>query len=904
MNPTEIEFAVRALVAEPYDPAKFVFDLVAIYNAPKVTVSKLKNGQTNATKAPGDVLWKKHLYFRTASVTDDVASIGDELALDPLTVKHSPRFILVTNGDQVHIRDRQLDDTCNTEFSRLDESSDFLLPLAGYERRAAATENPADVKAAKRLAKLYDAILAANPTWSDGNHTHELNLFMTRILFCFYAEDTGIFDVPQLLTNTVAQHTTEAGADVAPLLDRLFTVMNQRDDERPASISSIDNRFPYVNGSLFENTLSIPTFNRTARRLFLECGELDWRTINPDIFGSMIQTIVEPGARGALGMHYTSVPNIMKVLQPLFLDDLNEAYDKAKDSVAKLQALLARLSTIRVFDPACGSGNFLLISYKELRQLEMRALFRISELAPNNPLRLSGISLHNFYGIDIVDFACETAKLSLWIAEYQMNSAFKELFGTARPPLPLGKIGTLHNGNALRLDWLSICPNNPDAETYICGNPPYSGSVGQTVDQKADIAMLFASHIKNYKDIDYVACFFLKAAEYLNTTPGQSAFVATNSICQGEQVAMLWPLIYALNVEIVFAYPSFIWKNNASYNAWVICIIVGLSRVGAKQTKTLYIGEHTTRVSTIGPYLVPGTSLIIRKASRQISALPAMAKGNMPSDGGKLILSPDERDHLLSRYPQARHLIRSYLGSEDFINSLERYCLWITDDDLSLANSLPDIKARIGAVRKTRSSGGSQARGAAHTPHRFVFISHRDAAALIVPEVSAERRQYLQIGVLSNRDIASNTVYVIYDPPAYLLALLSSRLFRIWAGTVGGKMRHHTRVSNSLVYNTYSVPTLSAEQKRILADHSRAILKARAKHPDKTIAWLYNPDTMPQNLLEAHQANDAYLEEYVYGRKFRDDSHRLEHLFAMYARMKEQTETPSLLSASREKASA
>jgi len=509
MNPTEIEFAIKALVAEPYDPATFAFDLIAIYNAPKVTVSKLKSGQTNGATAPGDVLWKKHLFFRAAAPAGDVASIADTLAVDPLTAKYKPRFILVTNGDQVHIRDLTLDETCNTEFARLDESSDFLLPLAGFERRSAVTETPADVKAAKRLAKLYDAILTANPIWSDGNHTHELNLFMTRILFCFYAEDTGIFDTPQLLTNTVAQHTKEDGSDVAPLLDRLFRVMNLKGDERPATISAVDARFPYVNGSLFEATLTIPTFNRTARRLFLECGELDWRTINPDIFGSMIQTIALPGARGELGMHYTSVPNIMKVLQPLFLDEFNDAYEKAEDSVPRLGALLARLATIRVFDPACGCGNFLIVAYKELRQLEMRVLGRIGELTPNNPLRLSGISLHNFFGIDIVDFACETAKLSLWIAEYQMNSAFKELFGTSRPPLPLGKIATIHCGNALHLDWLAVCPKDDSAETYLCSNPPYAGYQSQTKEQKEDLRHALGRYTTQFKSMDYISGWFI-----------------------------------------------------------------------------------------------------------------------------------------------------------------------------------------------------------------------------------------------------------------------------------------------------------------------------------------------------------------------------------------------------------
>ncbi len=887
MNPTEIEFAVKALAAEPYDPATFVFDLIGIYNTPKVTVSKLKSGQTNAAKIVEDVLWKKHLYFRSASPTDDVAAIGDELALDPLTVRHKPRFIFVTNGKQVHIRDLTLDDTCNIEFVRLDESSDFLLPLAGFERRAAVTENPADVKAAKRLAKLYDAILAANPIWTDGNHTHELNLFMTRVLFCFYAEDTGIFDTAQLFTNTVAQHTTEYGSDLAPLLDRLFTVMNQREDKRPTTISAVANRFPYVNGSLFETTLAIPAFNRTARRLFLECGELDWRTINPDVFGSMIQTIAEPGARGDLGMHYTSVPNILRVLEPLLLDDLNDTYLKAKDSVPKLEALLGRLAKIRIFDPACGSGNFLIIAYKSLRQLEMRTLGRLRELAPNNPLQLSGISLHNFFGIDIVDFACETAKLSLWVAEYQMNSVFKELFGTARPPLPLGKIATIHCGNSVRLNWLDICPRDDNNETYICGNPPYQGSSNQTPDQKRDVVLAFSSLTIAYKNIDYVGCFFLKAASYLNDTPSECAFVATNSICQGEQVQILWPLIYARDIEIRFAYPTFRWQNSASRNALVFCVIIGLSHAGSRNKKTLFVGEHRRQVDIIGPYLIPGTTCVVTKAARPSSALPEIVKGNMPTDGGNLMFSPRDASRLISRYPQSKPLLKRYVGADEFINHIERYCLWIRDDDVDLAVAIPEIKARLEAVEAMRlASPAPSTRAYAAFPYRFRQIQDYGKPALIVPLVSSGRRDYLTVGLVDKDTIINNGALAVYNPPPYLVAILSSRLHRIWASAVGGHYGPSLQYSSSLVYNTFPVPALSDGQQRILADHAKAILKARAKHPDKTIAWLYNPESMPARLFQAHKDNDAYLEEYVYGRTFKDDTHRLEHLFAMYASTK------------------
>lgn len=900
MNPTEIEFAVRDLVAKPYDSASFPFDVIGIYNAPKSTVTKLKNGQTNAASDPGDVLWKKHLFFRSVPVGQDVASTADALAADPLTTKHKPRFIFVTDGQQVHLRDLVLDDTCNVEFENLDQKSDFLLPLAGFERRAIVEEHPADIKAAKRLKKLYDAILVANPTWTSTTHTHELNVFMTRVLFCLYAEDTGIFETPKLFRNAVTQQTLEDGSDVASFLDRIFRIMNVEHSKRPKETPSIELSFPYVNGSLFENTLDVPTFTRTVRRLLLECAELDWTTINPDIFGSMIQTIAEPGARGDLGMHYTSVPNIMKVLQPLFLDDLNESYDKAAESASKLEALLARLSRIRVFDPACGSGNFLIIAYKQLRELEIRILRRLAEIAPNTPLRLSGISLQNFFGIDIVDFACETAKLSLWIAEHQTNTAFKESFGTTRPTLPLGKILTVHNGNALRLDWLTVCPPSRDGETYICGNPPYMGNTYQNAIQQSDLQAASSLIAIDSKELDYIAGWFAKGASYIASSNAKLALVATSSLCQGRQVALLWPSIFSRDLEIHIAYTPFKWANNASHNAGVSCVIIGL-RNADKNPKRLYTDGHVRLVANISPYLAASPTVTVTETSVPINDLPEMYSGNEPRDGGHLILNPRERAELLAKYPNAQSFLRHYSGSKEFIYNIDRSCLWITDETLPEALTIPILRDRIEAVRLDRLGRGAQRQQAARHPHRFRYITHQDVPAILVPAVSSEKRQYLPVGLFGKDTVISYSAFAVYDPPMYLIAILSSRLHLIWWHAVAGKLDSRPRYSSTLVYNTFPIPSLSAEQKRILADHSKAILKARGRHPSKTIAWLYDPKTMPPDLKKAHDENDTYLEEYVYGKAFTDDAQRLEHLFVMYARMKDKVAPDSLFAGSSSK---
>lgn len=887
MNPTEIEFAVKDLVSKPYDAATFPFDLIAIYNAPKITVTKLKSGQTNAAVVEGDVLWKRHLFFRSVGVTEDVAAAANLMARDPLTTKHKPRFIITTNGAQVHIRDLKLDDSCDVDFETLDEESYFLLPLAGFERRAAIEEHPADIKAAKRLKKLYDAILSANPTWSAGHHTHELNVLMTRLLFCFYAEDTAIFDTPQVLTDTLTQYTQEDGSDLSAFLDRLFMIMNVKESLRAPNTPSVERKFPYVNGSLFESTLEVPRFNRTARRLLLECGQLDWTTINPDIFGSMIQTIAQPGSRVDVGMHYTSVPNIMNVLQPLLLDDLSDAFEKAKDSLAKLEGLLQRLSRIRIFDPACGSGNFLVIAYKELRKREMRVLARIAEIAPNSPLRLSNVSINHFYGMDIVDFACEIAKLSLWIAEHQMNCAFKDMFGKAKVTLPLAKLNTVHNASALSVPWSSICPIKEGTETFVCGNPPYQGSVGQTVDQKRDIAAIFSPIVKSYRDVDYVACWFVLLAQYITKSDTvRGAFVATNSITQGEQVPFLWPYILGSGSDIFTAHRSFKWGNSASHNAGVTCVIVGLANKNAIKRRTLYTGDLCQEVSHINPYLVPASTPIVTKEQTPLSDIPEMTKGSVINDKGHLTLSRYELEMLQAKYPAVTRFVRRFYGADELLYDTQRYVLWIPDDELQSALAIPPVASRVAQVRKHRLNGGTSARAVAHVPHKFGFISYLEANTLVLPQTSSERRHYLPVSMLGPMDLPSQKLCVIYNPPSFMLSLLSSRLHILWLATIGGRMRTDFSYSNTVVYNTFPIPAISEAQKKILAENARHILRARASHPGKTLAWLYNPETMPQTLLEAHEQNDAYIEEFLYGRKFRDDTHRLEHLFALYGRMK------------------
>lgn len=898
MNIAEIESLLKELVEASFDADTFIFRFLEIYDAPKATVTKLRQGTTNHAKKPGELLWKNKLFFRVAE-KGQAATTVDAMADDPLSKKHSPRIFLATDGEEVYCRDIKADQTRDTGFDKLNDIFDFFLPLAGIERYDGVAENPADIKATARLAKLYDAILEANPEWVGNDHTHELNLFMTRMLFCFFAEDTSIF-AKDLFTSTLMDLTPEDGADTSSVLETIFAAMNI--DKEREGLPEFARRFPFVNGGLFHDKTPIPKFSKRARRLLKECGALGWRDINPDIFGSMIQAVVEPGMRGDMGMHYTSVPNIMKVLQPLFLMSLEEEFEAARDSEAKLQKLLQRIYTIRVFDPACGSGNFLIIAYRELRKLESRIFERQKAIARQWSLPMTGVRLTQFFGIELTDFAAETAKLSLWIAEYQMNEQFETQFGKAPPALPLRDSGNIVHGNACREDWLKVCPHVEGSETYIVGNPPYLGRAQQTEEQKSDIIHVFANVAKNFKKLDYVTCWTLKAADYCRATNAQCAFVTTNSICQGEQVGLLWPLIYQRGLEIGFAHQSFKWANNAAKNAGVICIVVGI-RLRQKLPKVLYLGDLARQVRNISPYLIEGDDLIVFPVPNSKSKYPAMSFGNMARDDGNLILSPEEKNELLLHHPDSRTFIKRFYGSQEFIKGIERWCLWIEDKDVDKALTIEPIRYRLEKVREFRLKSDAESTvDFAKQPHRFVQIQNYGTEAIFVPRLSSEKRTYIPAGILPNNCIISDQGFAIYGAPTFWLSILLSRLHAVWMAAVGGRMKTDYRYSNTLVYNTFPIPELSQDQKAVLEDMAIDILGARETHPGKTIAWLYDTDTMPANLLAAHRNVDDMLDNIYLGRPFKSDTERLEHLFKLYANMikKEQaakaTKQPSLIS--------
>jgi type II restriction/modification system DNA methylase subunit YeeA len=576
MNIAQIEVNLQNLITN-YTNDTFIYELLLAYGLPKASITRLQKGNLNLSKIEGEISWKKKLFFKPIFNQDLHLAISEIKS----TLKQDQRFVIVTDFKSLLAIDTKTADSLDIEFEALPKHFDFFLPWAGMEKATHQNENPADVKAAEKMAKLFDEIKKDNPDNSP-EFIHGLNVFLSRLLFCFFAEDTGIFELGQF-TNAIASHTQADGSDLTDYLYKLFTVLNTPRSATGGEAAYLLD-FPYVNGGLFREHQATPLFTRRSRQAIIDAGQMDWASINPDIFGSMFQAVISVDQRGSLGQHYTSVPNIMKVIEPLFLNDLYEEFENAKGNKNKLEALLKRIWNIKLFDPACGSGNFLIIAYKELRKLEMLIFKEIDSLNGNlgtgkidfKESSFSQILLNNFYGIEIDDFAHEIAILSLWLAEHQMNQEFFKAFGRAKPALPLQQTGSIIHGNATRVDWETVCPKNEGDEIYILGNPPFLGSKNQNEQQKEDMKFVF-SIFENYAKLDYIACWFKTASDYLGKINGRFAFVSTNSICQGEQVSIIWPFILNKNQEINFAYRSFNWTNNAKDKAGVTCVIVGVA---------------------------------------------------------------------------------------------------------------------------------------------------------------------------------------------------------------------------------------------------------------------------------------------------------------------------------------
>lgn len=876
MNKSQIEENLTKIV-QNFSKEDFIYELLLAYGLPKTTITLLKKGKHNLSKKSSQIILKKKLFFQE-SESEDLHLLIDSLQKDESTYRHSPRFIVVTDYKTILAIDTKTKDTLDIEIINIAKHYDFFLPWSNREKYVAKPENEADVKAAEKMAKIYDEIQKDNQ-FSSKEQLHSLNVFFSRLLFCFFAEDTEIF--PKCSFTHFVSHTQHDGSDLDFYLNRLFEVLNTKNR---ADYPEIFAKFPYVNGGLFGNEQFAPKFSAKSRKMIIECGELDWSAINPDIFGSMIQAVVHTDQRSSMGMHYTSVQNIMKVIDPLFLDELRQEFEDNFENEKKLNQLLNRLENLRIFDPACGSGNFLIIAYKELRKLEIEIFEQIRRVGTALQLPFSRIKLSQFYGIELDDFACEVATLSLWLAEHQMNVKFKEVFGHASPTLPLRESGKIVCDNATRVRWEEVCKKDEGKEIYILGNPPYLGARNQTQEQKYDLSLIFDGN-EEYKDSDYVSCWFLKASHFIRNSESQCAFVSTNSICQGEQAFYIWSRALTNDVEIGFAHQSFKWNNSAKNNAGVTCVVIGLRNKSNKK-KILFSESSAKIVKNINSYLCDASDIHVKKSKKPISNFPRMVMGNMARDGGNLILDSKDREEILKQNVQALSLIKSFLGSQEFINATPRWCLWIQDENIELARSIPQISNRINRVFQFRTSSSAKTTiSYAKIPHKFAQRTFNKGSSIIIPRVSSEKREYIPIGFLDDNTIISDSALAIYGAEPWIFGVLTSKMHMVWVKTVGGKLKTDYRYSAEICYNTFPFPEISEKQKQIIASHVYNILDEREKYPEKTMAELYDPNKMPAGLKQAHHDLDIAIELCYRSRPFTSDEERLEHLFKLYEEM-------------------
>lgn len=884
MNTKEIEQNIQNII-DNFSKEEFIYDLLLAYGISKTSITRLKKGDFNLSKNENEILYKKKIFFKVVA-SDNLLNTIDTLSKDESILKQEPRFMIITDYKHILAKDLKLNKLpLDIEIEDLPKYFDFFLPLAGSEVYKASNDNEADRNAAYKMAMLYDLLREENPDiYNSKEQIHHLNIFLSRLLFCYFAEDTGIFKEESIFTDTLVQHTNDNGCDTHEFLSRLFERLNTLNvDSFPEYLK----KFEYVNGDLFKNTIDIPIFSSKARKLLIELGNLQWKKINPDIFGSMIQAVVIDEYRSDLGMHYTSVPNILKLIKPLFLDELYEEFEKSKESVKKLRELMIRLSKIKFFDPACGSGNFLIITYKEIRLLEIEILKQIIELEQSHLWIDSVISLEQFYGIEIDDFAHEVAILSLWLAEHQMNQYFEEQlegFTDHKSIIPLKKSGTIIQGNAIRVDWQNVCPILKKDEVYIIGNPPYLGSRNQEASHKEDMSFIFKG-IRSYKILDYITCWFYKGCLFIKDKNAKCAFVSTNSICQGEQVSVFWSNIFKKDIEISYAYQSFKWTNNAKGNAGVTVVIIGLENK-TSNLKKLYNNQFVKTVKNINGYLIEGSNISIEKRKKPFIDIPKMSYGNYTGGCNELLLSPEEKNKLINTNANIIKFIRKLTGSAEFIQGKDRYCLWIKDKDLDEAIKIPDIKSRIDKVKENRLlSKDESLQKLAQRPHQFRDLNEAKEHSIIIPIVSSERRKYIPVGFLDKEFIIPNSAQAIYDAEPWIFGIISSYMHNLWVKTVSGKLKTDYRYSSVLCYNTFPFPEISNKQKENLNLYVFSILDERAKYPSKTMAELYNPDTMPKALEKAHQELDEAIEQCYRLQSFKSDTERLEYLFKMYEEM-------------------
>ena len=888
INYDEVKVAVKALGAATDNDA-FLEGFLSAFNFPQATYSRLKAG-TNRGVNQGIRIQGNGGVFFLASTAANLNSEFNIIKRNHDLGKIKDAYIVIVNETDVLAFARESGDVLETSKKDLHRYIEFFFSLLGIKPEAASEEmKSADRKAAEKFAELYNELGLRNH-----NHSGDIAELLCRLLFCYFADSIGV------LTNgglrpLVSNYTDSSGSDTCAFFCNVFEAMKSESrNDLPGYFDKVN----YIDARLFGNALPLLDFSRKARGLVLDLMGLDWSEISPDTLGTIIQSIIREDA-GNSNNNYTSTSNIQKVINPLFMDTLYHNFERVRANREGCEALLRRIRAISVFDPSSGAGNFLLVAFKELSKLAHKisdaiknqnnlaitfdytpSALRVAESAHYDTGAL--ISWKNFYGIDGDSFSCAIARLGFLFVVCQEARGYADVKNVFRNTIDVLFSDNIIVDNATRIDWETVCRGA--GETYIVGNPSYSGARKQSAEQKSDLIYVF-SGFTGISNLDYAACWFLLAAKFICAHGGGFAFVTTKSLTQGEQVQMLWPKLFELGVHIRFAYTPFKWKNDAKNRTAVTVVVIGIVRNTNSQLRELFTETTVLEPRSISPYLVPGNAIVSGRGE-PISNLPEMLKGNMPYDGGNLLLNNTQMSSIISSDERAKKFIRKIVGSKEFIRGLERWCIWVHDNDYDEAMSIVAIRTRVDEVRASRLANNDRSvKRLAERPHQFREMRETHTQSLVVPAVSSENYLYIPIGFIGKNTIASNLVSIIYDCETWVFGVVSSHMHNVWAKTVCGKHEGRPRYSLTLGYNTFPFPDITQEQKCIIRDCVRNIIWARERYVPKTLAQLYKDGQVPSDLMEAHVLLDKVIESCYRSAPFTSDQERLECLFDLYNKL-------------------
>lgn len=860
-----------------------------------------------------DLFWKGTLLVEMKSKGKDLEKAYKQAReyLQGIKQQELPQYILISDFEKFHLYDYEADTKHEFVLADFVKNVEHFGFIAGYIKREFKEQDPVNIKAANLMGNLHDRLKEIGYTG------HALELYLVRLLFCLFAEDTTIFE-KDLFTDFIINRTADDGSDLAARLSELFYILNTPTEKRLKTIDEQLNQFPYVNGKLFEETLPPAAFDTQMRTALLECCSLNWGNISPAIFGSMFQSVMNPKERRNLGAHYTSEKNILKLIKPLFLDELWEEFEEIKTGHYKKKETLSKsyrkyaeevekfenkrekeligfqnkISQLKFLDPACGCGNFLVIAYRELRLLEIAILkeLYLSKYSTKTFFNINDIiwlDVDMMYGIEYEEFPAQIAQVAMWLIDHQMNMQISREFGQYFVRLPLKKSAKIIHGNALQTDWETVVAKNE--LSYILGNPPFRGKQYQSKEQKEDLKNA-TSDLKNYTDLDYVTGWYFKAAKFIQNTKIKVAFVSTNSIVQGEQTSILWSqLFYKYNIKIHFAHRTFKWNNEAKGNAAVYCIVIGFANFDTND-KVIFEYEdikgepHEIKAKNINAYLVDAKDILIEKKQAPISNVPKMIYGNKPTDDGNFIFTDEEKEAFLNVEPNAIKYFKKFIGSDEFINNKSRWCIWLKSIQPNELKQLPKILERVAAVKNFRekSTSSSTVKSALY-PHLFFYISHPETDYLLIPETSSENRKYIPIGYVSKETIASNSTYLIPSANLYVFGNLVSLMHMAWVKNICGRLKSDYRYTGSIVYNNYPFPSHPTDKQKLAVEEAaQKVLDTRAMFPQSSLADLYNPLTMPAALVKAHNALDKAVDLCYRSQPFTTDANRMEFLFDLY----------------------